>query len=528
MAVALDDLRRGRAACGRRAWREAVETLTRAEQMAPLEVCDLEALATAAYMVGDADGYLHRLERAHRLHLDAGATRGAVRCAFWIGLCLLLRGTTSGAAGWFGRAERLLDDRDCVERGYLLIPRILRHVAAGEPATAEALASEAVAIGERFGDGDLVALVMQEQAHALIRQGCVEEGLRLLDETMVAVIADELSPIVTGLVYCNTIAFCQGVFEVGRAREWTGALTQWCEQQPDMVAHTGLCLVHRAEILQLQGSWQDALEEARRAGERLASNQPAAGRARYCEGEIHRLRGELARAEAAYAEASRLGWDSQPGLALLRLAQGDGDAAAAAIRRALSEAREPSVRAALLPAGVEILLAVGDCDQARRASHELAQIAEGRTGLLAALSAQAEAALALADGDDAAALELARHACRAWQQLGAPYDTARARTLVGLACRALGDEDSARLEFAAARALIARLDAAAAPNAHELTARELEVLRLVAAGNSNRQIAAELVISEHTVARHLQNIFAKLRVSSRTAATAFAFEHDLV
>ena len=496
--------------------------------MAPLEVGDLEALATAAYMVGDEDGYLRRLERAHRLHLDAGATRGAVRCAFWVGLCLLLRGATSGAAGWFGRAERLLDDGDCVERGYLLIPRVLRHVAAGEPAPAEAVASEAVAIGERFGDGDLVALVMQEQAHALIRQGCVEEGLRLLDETMVAVTADELSPIVTGLVYCNTIAFCQGVFEVGRAREWTGALTQWCEQQPDMVAHTGLCLVHRAEILQLQGAWQDALDEARRAGERLASNQPAAGRARYCEGEIHRQRGEFARAEAAYADASRLGWDSQPGLALLRLAQGDGDAAAASIRRALGEAREPSARAALLPAAVEILLAAGDRDEARRANRELARIAAGRAGLLAALSAQAGAAVALADGDAATALELARQACRAWQQLGAPYDSARARTLVGLACRALGDEDSARLEFAAGSATLAELGVAPERDAHDLTTRELEVLRLVAAGKTNREIAGELVISEHTVARHLQNIYAKLRVSSRTAATAFAFEHELV
>ena len=339
MAVALDDLRRGRAACGRRAWREAVETLTRAEQMAPLEVCDLEALATAAYMVGDADGYLHRLERAHRLHLDAGATRGAVRCAFWIGLCLLLRGTTSGAAGWFGRAERLLDDRDCVERGYLLIPRILRHVAAGEPATAEALASEAVAIGERFGDGDLVALVTQEQAHALIRQGCLEEGLRLLDETMVAV-ADELSPIVTGLVYCNTIAFCQGVFEVGRAREWTGALTQWCEQQPDMVAHTGLCLIHRAEILQLQGSWQD---RSRRPGEPVSAGvQSARGRPRAL------LRGRdppaARRARTGGGgvrgrEPARLGLAARAGA----VASGPGRRrrCGPAIRRALGEARQP-------------------------------------------------------------------------------------------------------------------------------------------------------------------------------------------
>ena len=542
----MDDLERGRGAYARRAWRDAHASLARAGRVAPLAAQDLEALATAAYMLGADDEYADVLQRAQVLHLEAGAASRAARCAFWVGLHFLVRGESSRATGWFARAQRLLEREpgDCVERGYLLIPDLLRHVVAGETDAAYAAAAEAAAIGERFGDADLVALVVQEQGHALIRLGRVEAGLRLLDETMVAVIAGELSPIVTGLVYCNTIAFCQSVFEVRRAREWTAALTQWCEQQPDMVAHTGACLVHRAEILQLQGAWGDALVEAQRAGERLArgtANQLDAGHAHYRQGEVRRLQGELAAAEASYRDASRHGWEPQPGLALLRLAQGNGDAAAATIRRALGEPGDPAARAALLPAYVEIMLAAGDTAAAGRGGRELEALAAGRAGVLDAMSARARGAVALAEGDAGAALDAARQACRAWQRLEAPYETARDRVLVGLACRALGDEDTARLELDGAREVFARLGAApdvalvdaliddAAPgDGHGLTGRELEVLRLVAAGESNRAIAATLVISEHTVARHVQNIFAKLGVSSRTAASAFAFAHHLV
>ena len=298
---------------------------------------------------------------------------------------------------------------------------------------------------------------MQEQAHALIRQGCVEEGLGLLDETMVAVTADELSPIVTGLVYCNTIAFCQGVFEVGRAREWTGALTRWCEQQPDMVAHTGLCLVHRAEILQLQGAWRDALDEARRAGERLSSNQPAAAaraiaRARST-GSAASSHGRRRRTRPRVASAGirSRGWRScawPRATAMLRPLRSVAPSARRASPRCGRRCCPPQSRSS------------SRWETATRRVAPIvssARIAAGRAGLLAAVSAQAGAAVALADGDAATALELARHACRAWQQLGAPYDTARARTLVGLACRALGDEDSARLELAAGSGMLAEL-----------------------------------------------------------------------
>jgi DNA-binding NarL/FixJ family response regulator len=365
-----------------------------------------------------------------------------------------------------------------------------------------------------------------------------------VDEVMVAATAGELSPIVTGIVYCNTIAFCQGAYELRHAREWTEALTRWCERQPEMVAHNGLCLVHRAEIMQLQGAWADALEEARRAAEsftRGVLNQLACGKALYRQGEVHRLRGELAAAEDAYRDASRCGCEPQPGLALLRLAQGNADAAAAAIRRVVGETTAPLKRAALLPAYVEVMLAAGDVEAARSACRQLEQSSEHVANeVLAAMSAQARGALALADGDEQAALVALRDALAVWQELEAPYDAARARVLVGLACRSLGDDDTAALELEAARDALARLGAApdlarvdsllaggTAVDAHGLTARELEVLRLVAAGKSNREIAAELVISAHTVRRHLQNIFAKLGVSSRTAAGAYAFQHNL-
>jgi DNA-binding CsgD family transcriptional regulator len=303
--------------------------------------------------------------------------------------------------------------------------------------------------------------------------------------------------------------------------------------------------VHRAEIKQRQGAWADALDEARRAAERFtegALNRLACGKAHYRKGEVHRLRGELADAEDAYREASRCGYEPQPGLALLRLAQGQGDIAAAAIRRAVGETTDPLKRAALLPAYVEIMLDFGEHERARGACHELEEIA-GRqaSDALGAMSAHALGALLLAEGDAPAALVELRRAWQLWQKLEAPYEGARVRVLLGLACAGLGDEDTAALELEAARDVFAELGAApdlgrvasllptAAPvDAHGLTDRELEVLRLVAAGRSNREIGAALVISEHTVARHLQNIFAKLGVSSRTAASAFAFEHHLV
>jgi ATP/maltotriose-dependent transcriptional regulator MalT len=542
----IDELGQGREYYARRAWMDAYKSLSQADQAAPLGAEDLEQLATSAFMIGRDDDYLSTLERAHQAYLDAGEAMRAVRCAFWVGINLALRGEMSRATGWLGRAQRLVEreESDCVERGYLLVPVVLRNEAIGDWEAAYAAAAEAADIGERFGDSDLLALAVHEQGLILVNQGRVEEGLGLVDEAMVAVTAGELSPIVTGIVYCSVISGCQEVYELRRAQEWTAALTQWCEHQPDMVAFSGRCLVHRAEIMELHGAWRDALEEARRARQRSeqGKNRSAAAQAFYLQGEVHRLQGKFSAAEEAYRNASRYGWEPQPGLALLRLAQGNHDAAAAAIRRAVGETTEPLKRARLLPAYVEIMLAVGNARETRSACGELEEIsARYESGMLDAMVAHAEGAIDLAEGDARAALVALRRAWQVWRELEVPYEAARARVLLGLACRALGDYDTAALELEAARGVFAQLGAApelahvdslirrdTSIDAHGLTPRELQVLRLVAAGETNKAIASNLVLSERTVDRHVSNIFTKLSVSSRTAATAYAYEHQLI
>jgi DNA-binding CsgD family transcriptional regulator len=535
----IDELERGRRAYAERAWLGAYESLTAADRHEVLGPDDLDLLATSAFMLGRDDESIAWLERAHHRYLEAGETRRAVHSAIWIGLNLASRGQIGPATGWLGRAQRLLEHEDaCAEHGYLLLPLMFQHEAAGDFASAAAAAREAVRISDRFGDRDLFALAVHGQGHMLIRDGRVREGLALLDEGMVAVTAEKLSPIVTGIVYCGVILACQEVYEVRRAREWTRALSDWWALQPEMVAFTGRCLVHRAEILQLDGSWTEALEEARRAGERfLKTRNPAAGLARYRQGELLRLQGEFGQAEDAYKEASTLGWEPQPGLAQLRLGQGRAAPAATAIRRADAGATQLLDRVRLLPAYVEIMLAVGDTDSARRACRELEELAGAyESAMLEGIVAHARGAVHLAEGDAQSALVALRRAGEVWQALEAPYEIARTRVLVGEACRALGDEEAAKVELETARGIFERLGAkpdlarltSRAVDAHGLSRRELEVLRLVASGKSNREIAAALVISEHTVARHLQNIFAKLGLSSRAAATAFAFEHEIV
>lgn len=543
MAEWADQLERGRESYASRAWGDAFDALARVDRAAALEPADLERLATAAFMLGRFDDFGDALDRAHRQYLAAGETLRAARCAFWVGANLAFQNAASPASGWFNRARRLVErfGGACVEQGYLLLPVVQQHIESGDWAAAAATAGEAAATAERFGDRDLFALAVHEQGHALVRQGRAAEGLGLLDEAMVAATTGELSPIVTGLIYCGVIDYCQQLYEFDRAQQWTATLTRWCEQQPELVTYTGQCLVHRAEIMQLGGAWSDALKEARLAAERLMAGrrEGVAGDALYRQGEIHRLRGEFTAAEEAYRQASRYGCEPQPGLALLRLAQGNTEAALSAINRAAAESTEPLHRARLLPAAVEIMLAVGDVEAAREACRGLAAIAERhRTVMLEALTARACGAVALAEGDAPAALVALRRAWQLWEELEAPYESARARVLLGLGCRALGDEEAAKLELEAARATFQRMGAApdvarvsslvGGEPPGRLTPRELEVLRLVAGGSTNKAVATELVLSERTVERHLSNIFAKLSVPSRSAATAWAYEHNLV
>lgn len=544
------ELERGREAYLRRAWLDAYKLFCLADEAAPLPTGDLESMGTAAYLIDRTDDGVRSFERAHHAELAAGRPVRAAWCAFWAGFGLAEMSEPAQAGGWFARAHRLLDraDADCVERGYLLIPAIIQLGHAHQLEDAHAKACALVDVGERFGAVDLVAFGLHAQGRMRLRQGEPAGGLALLDEAMVAVVGGELrSPVLTGKIYCSVIEACREIYELRRGREWTGALTRWCDAQPELVNFTGECLVRRSEILQLTGAWRDAATEVRRAGERLAhSGAPTANHAvrlaYYQQGELHRLVGETVAAEETYRAASRAGGEPQPGLALLRLAGGRTDAALAAICRALEGTTSPIERARLLPAQVEIMLAAGDVARARTACGELGEIATRFPGgALEAIAAQARAAVDLAGDDAGAALISVRQALSFWQQVEAPYEIAQLRVLAGQVYRALGDDDGAEWEFDAARDTfdelgaapdLARLGALTSQDSrdrpHGLTRQELRVLRLVSAGHTNKAIADELVISDRTVDRHVSNILTKLGVRSRSAATAYAYSHQLV
>jgi ATP/maltotriose-dependent transcriptional regulator MalT len=527
-------------------WGALYARLSAADLDRSLASDELVQLSIAAYLVGRDEEYARALERAHLEYLDRGEIAPAVQCAFWLALPLLLKGDVARGGGWIARAQRLVEERqlDCAEQGYLLIPGGIDSVMAGDFAGAFAVFDQAVKIGQRFHEKDLLALGRQCLGRAMIGLGDVAEGVALLDEVMVSVLAGEVSPIPSGVIYCSVIEACQEIFDIRRAREWTTALSAWCEAQPDLVPFRGQCLVHRAQVLQLRGSWRDARAEAHRAFERLSvpDGQPAVGFALYQLAELHRLCGEFAAAERSYRQATECGHPAQPGLALLRLAEGRVDAAATSIRHAVAESPERLTRARMLAAFVDVMLAAGDVEAARGASEELAQFAgELDSSHLRAIAGHARGAALLAEGNASDALDQLRVACAAWAELDAPYDHARSRVLVGQARQQLGDVDTGRLDLSAARQVFQRLGAApdlahvdtllrrtAGDPAGRLSSREVEVVRLVAAGMTNSAIAAELFISEKTVARHLSNTFTKLGVPSRSALTAYAYEHGMM
>ena len=399
----------GRSAFAAHAWADAYERLSAAARETPLEPGDLERLATAAYLVGRDDESAELWARAHHELLGRGETGRAARCAFWLAFGLLNRGESARGGGWVARARRVLADapEDRAEHGYLRWLAAFQSILDGEDTAALAGFEEAATAGDRWGEPDLVALARIGAGRAMIRLGQTGPGAALLDEVMVAVETGELSPMVVGDVYCSVLEGCQELFDLRRARQWTAVLTSWCATQPDLVPYRGQCLLHRAELLALHGAWPDAMEEARAASARFLepTGHPAAGAAAYQLAELHRLRGEAAEAEEAYRRASRWGREPQPGLALLRLAQGQPATAQAAIRRALDEAGDLPARARLLPAATEIALAAGDLAAARAAADELAEAARRLDApLLAATAASAGGAVLLAEGDPRAAL----------------------------------------------------------------------------------------------------------------------------
>jgi DNA-binding NarL/FixJ family response regulator len=532
----LDEVREGLQLFGRQARASAYAALAGADKRAPLACDQLEVLAAAAYLAGLDGASDQAWTRAFRFHQRADDPRRAVRCAFWLAFRLLNAGDVPQGSGWAARIRRLLERcPDSVEQGYGSYVYALQSIFGGDASGAEHEFAAAAELGARFGDADLVTLAWVGQGRSLIYLGEAGQGVALLDEAMVAVAAGEVSPVIVGDTYCSVIEACAELFDLRRVQAWTSGLRAWCDAQPELVAFRGQCMVHRAETLQLRGDWPAALAEARRACAQL-STPLARPAAHYQEGELHRLRGEFAAAEAAYRRASAAGRDPQPGLALLRLAEGVIGAAATSIRRAVTETAGAVPRARLLPACAEISLAVGDVGSARAAAAELADTAAVlRAPLLRALAATADGRVLLACGEAQSALSRLRTAASLWIELGAPYEVARVRAEIGTACYALGDSDGAELEADLAREAFCQLGAAPdaarlqpSGSANVLSTREIQVIRLIAAGESNRQIAAALVISERSVERHVSNIFGKLAITSRAAATAYVYEHHLL
>lgn len=537
------ELERARQAHAQHAWADAYQAFSSVDEVTPLAAGDLELLGEACDLVGRGDDVARVLQGAYRSYADSGELAGALRCAFWLSRNVQFNGEFAKAGAWIARAARLTAGSDCAERGYLLIPEAEQQAGAGDDGAASATCERIIELGTRCRDADLVALATTIQGRVRIQSGRPAEGLAMLDEAMLSVTAGETSARIAGWIYCMVIDACHQLHEVSRAREWTTALNNMCDTWPQFTgAYSGICRVHRAELLQ-SGAWPDAAREAKEACDQLSQGygHVVAGFAFNQLGEVHRLRGRNADADDAYQRACELGWDAQPGLALLRLAQGKVDAAAAAIQRALTEATNPLARSRLLPAAVEIMLAAQDVTAARDGATELTTIGEQYgTPALRAHASHARGAVELADGAAERALPMLREAWQIWSDLDAPYEAARARALIGLACRVLHDEDGAKLELSSARRVlhelgaapdVARLDAFDAKHpvgdASGLSARQIEVLRLLAAGKTNRAIATELFLSEKTVDRHVSNIFAKLGVGSRTAAATYAFEHHL-
>ena len=520
-------------------WADACEQFAAADRSEPLHADDLERYAEAAQILGRGDEAIQLLRRAFNSRIAAGERDRAITSAFWLFQALIVNAEFSRASGWAAQVRRSVQD---VNHGWLLFTQAYFLIASAEFDQAAQLLARAAEDGSRRGETDLLAFATTVWGRALIKAGRLPEGLSRLDEAMVLVAELKTSPRATSMLYCSAIATCQEAREFGRAREWTHALGAWLDSLPRLGgAYFGNCRIYRAYLMCLRGSWQEALEEVAFVCDDLSGDygQLVAGHAHYRLAEIHRLLGNP-EAEAGYRRAAELGGPTQPGLSLLRLTQGEVDKAVLGIRRALAETPAQLDRLDLLTAAVTIMLAAGDIDSARQATAELAGIAAvyPTAGVQAELAA-ARGAVALSEGDPAAALPLLRSASRGWREIDVPHAVATVSVLLGLACRAVGDEDAAQLELESARSTFVRLGARPDLQRAEellrpaevpglLSAREIEVLRLVAAGKTNHAIATELFVSERTVHRHVSNIFDKLGVRSRAAAASYAIQHHLV
>jgi len=537
-------------------WDDVGDALETLDRRSALGAEALELLATAAFLRGDRDTCRQARMRAYQIHVTGGDRRQAARCAARIGLELLGAGELAEAAGclpaslsacsaWAAQAESLLDgEQECAERGYVRIATAYEGLTTGAGLEgAVTTATEAVELGRRFGDPDVVALGLAVQGRALSRLGRVPEGMTLLEGSVTGALGGELATATVGLVLTSAIDAANEAFEFLRSDEWTGALERWCDQQTGLVAFRSRTLALRAASCRRRGQWDEALDAADRACEpTIAPADPtAAALAAYEQGEVLRLRGDRQAAKAAYRRSGELGLDPQPGLALLLLASDDTEAAAGSICRALGEAEAELARARLLAARVEIALARDEVATAGEVAEEFDAIAHRHA--VPALEATAHhtgSTILLAQGEAVAALGRLRPALRVWRHLGLHYDEARTRLAIAGCLRQLGDEATATLELDAAGQILAALGAqpdlvgaralppgGTTASPHGLTGRELEVLRLVATGLTNRQIADELSVAVRTVDTHVSRILTKLGVPTRAAATAYAHRHVL-
>jgi len=553
----VDMLERAREAADGRRWGEAYEILSRVDQGMALGPEDLELLSTAAFLTGHRDVSRQASLRAYQIWVNSGENRKAARGAVRLGLDKLdtaeiaqasgcLPASLSSCSAWVAQASALLDDKeDCVERGYLLVPLAFEHLVGrgGLEALEESVgvAEQAVEIGRRFDDRELIALAGMILGRALIRSGREHHGMSVLEDSVSIAREGEVSAPVSGMILAAAVKAAEEQWDLLRFDRFVRALAGWCGRQQGMVQFRARSLAHEATLNRFHGRWSAALNLAEEATNPVIGSldQSALAEALYEQGEIFRRRGDLGAAEDAFRRAGQMGCDPQPGLAFLRFVVGDTDTAAASIARALAEASTPLERVELLAAQTEILISIRDLDGAVGAVQELEAIASTHDSpFLDATARQAKGELLLAEGEAVSALEHLREASRVWRQFDLPYEQGQARALAARCCRMLGDEDTMVLEAETAVRIFAELGAGRdlmdaqevigkSVETHGLTSRELEVLRLVTRGLTNKAIAEELVVSVRTVDSHVSNLFTKLGVTNRAAATDYAHRHDL-
>lgn len=529
-------LEQARTAFDAKSWVDAREAYAEAEE---LGARDLEQWGLAAFLTGQFAEAAAARERAHYDYLAEGDPDGASRVAFWLALTAQFRGDPAHAAGWRELMRSVQGERfaGSVWRGFELLAEAMSALQRGRAQEALERSTEVRRIASDFDDLDLRVFAGNAHGQALLANGEVAAGLAELDATMVLATGSPVNPQAVGIVYCAIVANCKECLDIERSIEWTAVLDDWCSAQPGLVPFQGACIVHRSEVHQFRGQWGMAIDEVEDLIAHPGPNRHTVGEAHYQRAELHRLRGEYDAAEAAYREALARGKDPQPGLALMRAAQGRPDSAILALKRAIEEPRPQQLSTRLWRALVDVALAAGDLDCASSAAARLEELVTSSDAVFPrAAAAMARGSVALAAGRPQEALASLRPALDGFHTAGSPYDVARSQAAIAKACELLGDRETARFGREAARAAFASLralpdldalDAATKPDRHGLTPREVEILGLLATGATNRGIAEALVLSEKTVARHVANVFAKLDVSNRAAATAWAHQHGL-